>query len=37
VKIADLVDKSDISRISEPTARDRERLAKYTRALALLR
>lgn len=37
VKIADLVDNSDISRISAPTDRDRERLAKYASALALLR
>lgn len=36
VKIADLVDNCDISRISQPTERDRERLAKYARALTLL-
>ncbi len=36
VKIADLVDNSDISRILTPTDRDHERLAKYARALALL-
>jgi hypothetical protein len=36
VKIADLVDNSDISRILTPTERDHERLAKYARALALL-
>jgi len=36
VKIADLIDNSDVSRISEPTDRDRERLAKYARALAFL-
>ena len=36
VKIADLIDNSDISRLSQPTERDRERLAKYARALALL-
>jgi (p)ppGpp synthase/HD superfamily hydrolase len=36
VKIADLIDNSDISRILQPTERDRERLAKYARALALL-
>lgn len=37
VKIADLVDNCDISRIAEPTAHDHDRLAKYARALALLR
>jgi (p)ppGpp synthase/HD superfamily hydrolase len=37
VKKADLMDNSDISRIAKPTARDHERLAKYARALALLR
>ena len=37
VKTADLVDNSDMSRISQPTERDHERLAKYARALALLR
>jgi (p)ppGpp synthase/HD superfamily hydrolase len=36
VKIADLIDNSNISRISQPTERDRERLAKYASALALL-
>ena len=36
VKIADLVDNSDISRILTPTQRDHERLAKYARALAVL-
>ena len=36
VKIADLIDNSVISRLSQPTERDRERLAKYARALALL-
>jgi len=37
VKMADLVDNSDISRIAEPTERDRKRIAKYERALALLK
>jgi (p)ppGpp synthase/HD superfamily hydrolase len=37
VKIADLVDNSDISRIHEPTDRDHKRLAKYARALAALK
>lgn len=36
VKIADLVDNSDLSRISQPTERDHERLAKYAQALAQL-
>ncbi len=36
VKIADLTDNSDISRIAEPTDRDRERIAKYSRALGIL-
>jgi (p)ppGpp synthase/HD superfamily hydrolase len=36
VKIADLTDNSDISRIADPTDRDRERIAKYSRALAIL-
>lgn len=33
VKIADLRDNMDLTRIAEPTARDRERQAKYRRAL----
>lgn len=37
VKIADLTDNSDLSRIAEPTDRDRERIAKYSRALDILR
>jgi (p)ppGpp synthase/HD superfamily hydrolase len=37
VKEADLIDNSDISRIAEPTQRDHDRLAKYARALALIR
>ena len=36
VKIADLQDNSDLSRISSPTAKDRERLEKYRLALKLL-
>ena len=36
VKLADLEDNSDLSRIAQPTARDFERLAKYQRAIAVL-
>jgi hypothetical protein len=36
VKLADLRDNSDLSRISEPTVRDRERIKKYSRAIAYL-
>lgn len=36
VKLADLEDNSDLSRIAEPTARDFERLEKYRRAIAFL-
>jgi (p)ppGpp synthase/HD superfamily hydrolase len=36
VKRADLIDNSDVSRIAVPTQKDRERLAKYAQALALL-
>lgn len=36
VKIADLLDNCDLSRISSPTDRDRARQAKYMRALTLL-
>jgi (p)ppGpp synthase/HD superfamily hydrolase len=36
VKIADLLDNSDLTRIAYPTARDHERLEKYRRALATL-
>ena len=36
VKLADLRDNSDLSRIAAPTDRDRERLAKYQRAIAVL-
>ena len=37
VKLADLEDNSDLSRIASPTARDLERLEKYGRAMAYLR
>lgn len=37
VKLADLEDNSDLSRITSPTARDFERLEKYRRAIAALR
>ena len=33
VKLADLEDNSDLSRIANPTARDHERIAKYRRAM----
>lgn len=36
VKLADLRDNSDLSRIAEPTERDRERIRKYRRAIAYL-
>lgn len=36
VKLADLQDNSDLSRIPEPTAKDRERLERYRRAIELL-
>lgn len=36
VKLADLRDNSDLSRIAEPTERDRERIKKYKRAIAYL-
>ncbi|MBK7895300.1 MAG: HD domain-containing protein [Candidatus Promineifilaceae bacterium] len=36
VKLADLRDNSDISRISSPTAKDYARLEKYKRAIAVL-
>jgi len=36
VKLADLRDNSDLSRIAQPTTRDHERIAKYRRAIALL-
>ncbi len=37
VKLADLSDNSDLSRIANPTDRDRARLEKYARAIRLLR
>jgi hypothetical protein len=37
VKIADLEDNCDLSRIPNPTARDRKRVAKYRRALRAIR
>ena len=37
VKIADLTDNSDLSRIENPTEKDRARLEKYARALEYLR
>lgn len=36
VKLADLKDNSDLSRIANPIARDHERVARYGRAIALL-
>ena len=36
VKLADLQDNSDISRIAAPTDRDRQRIAKYHDAIKLL-
>jgi (p)ppGpp synthase/HD superfamily hydrolase len=36
VKLADLRDNSDLSRISDPTERDRKRAEKYERAIAVL-
>ena len=33
VKLADLRDNSDLSRIADPTERDRERVRKYQRAI----
>jgi (p)ppGpp synthase/HD superfamily hydrolase len=36
VKIADLRDNLDLSRIANPTERDRKRVEKYERALAIL-
>jgi hypothetical protein len=37
VKLADLQDNSDLSRIANPTARDHERIAKYRRAVETIR
>ena len=36
VKLADLRDNSDLSRISAPTDKDRKRVVKYVRAIAQL-
>jgi (p)ppGpp synthase/HD superfamily hydrolase len=36
VKLADLADNMDLSRIAEPTARDHQRVQKYRRAAAML-
>ena len=36
VKLADLKDNCDLSRISRPTAKDHERIAKYQRAIKLI-
>jgi (p)ppGpp synthase/HD superfamily hydrolase len=36
VKLADLKDNCDVSRISRPTAKDHERIEKYRRAIQLL-
>jgi (p)ppGpp synthase/HD superfamily hydrolase len=36
VKLADLYDNADLSRIAQPTERDHERIAKYRRAIALI-
>jgi len=37
VKVADLQDNSDLSRIANPTEKDRARIQKYTRALEVIR
>ncbi len=36
VKFSDLHDNSDLSRISQPTAKDHERIARYRRAIAYI-
>jgi len=36
VKLADLMDNSDLSRIAKPTDRDRQRIEKYQRAIDYL-
>ena len=36
VKLADLCDNSDVTRIPQPTERDYERIAKYRKAIALI-
>jgi (p)ppGpp synthase/HD superfamily hydrolase len=37
VKLADLRDNSDLSRIANPSVEDHERIAKYARAIELIR
>ncbi len=37
VKLSDLRDNSDLSRISNPTAKDHERLARYQKAIAAIK
>jgi (p)ppGpp synthase/HD superfamily hydrolase len=37
VKLADLEDNADLSRIAEPTEKDHQRVAKYRKAIAQLR
>jgi (p)ppGpp synthase/HD superfamily hydrolase len=37
VKLADLLDNSDLSRISEPTEHDHARMARYQKAISYLR
>jgi (p)ppGpp synthase/HD superfamily hydrolase len=37
VKLADLLDNSDLSRIADPTKQDRARIEKYRRAMEYLR
>lgn len=37
VKLADLAENSDLSRLSNPTAKDHERVAKYHRAIDQIR
>ena len=36
VKLADLMENSDLSRIAQPSQKDLERVAKYRRAIAYL-
>ena len=36
VKLADLRDNSDLSRIAQPTDKDRQRIEKYQRAIEYL-
>ena len=37
VKLADLRDNSDLSRITSPSVKDRQRIAQYARAIELIR